>query len=343
MTAVAVIGLGKMGILHAAMASVVPGARTAALCDRDARLAPYAASIGLRAPFYATVEELLDKEKIDVAVIATPQFAHEEPALACLRRGVAVLCEKPLANTLQAAERMAAAARAAPDVPAATALMIGHYPIYRHVKTLLHEGVLGRLESYQARMLLSQVFAPKQGWIYTKARSGGGVLINSGAHPLYVLHDWFGPPDTIAARCLPVHSREVEDRAELTLTYPGGLRGELLADWSVRGYPSQFHEFVVRGERGVLTARDRDATLTIDGATRLMHEADFPQPRFNLTPHYGGTGYYFQMEDIIACRRGERAHPRVDWSAGLAVSRLIDAAYRSSALGGQPVAVSCAP
>lgn len=336
---VGVVGLGKMGIMHAAMAGVVPGAVLAAVSDQQRGQAGYVASLGIRAPFFPTVQAMLDSAQLDLLVVSTPQFAHRAPSLAALERGVAVLCEKPLAHTMDDALTMAAKSIQHPGIPCATAFMVGHYPIYRHVRQLLEDRVLGHVTHVEARMWLSQVFSPKKGWIYTRARSGGGVLINSGAHPVYLLIDWFGVPSQVCAHCTRVYSHEVEDRVEAKWQYENGPTVTLLADWSVRGYPTQWHEFVMTGEKGRLRATDRTLHLEVGGMVRCWHEADFPQPRFNLTPHYGGLGFYLQMEDLVACVRRERAAPTVTWQHGAGVNRLITAVYRSNDLGGVAVAL----
>jgi predicted dehydrogenase len=109
---VGVVGLGLMGRVHARNASdlgglVVGGADVAAGSREE-----FAAEFGV--PTYDTHEALLAEEDVDALVITTPNRFHEPVAVAALEAGCNVLVEKPLAHTLESAERIAEAAAGAP-------------------------------------------------------------------------------------------------------------------------------------------------------------------------------------------------------------------------------------
>ncbi len=107
---VGVVGVGSLGFHHARIARDLPGAELVGIHDIDAdRLDAVAGELGVRA--VSELDELLDA--VDAVVIAVPTVAHEEVALAALERGVHVLVEKPIAQTLEAADRILDAAAAA--------------------------------------------------------------------------------------------------------------------------------------------------------------------------------------------------------------------------------------
>src|SRR5262249_15943700 len=135
------------------------------------------------------------------AFVCTPQFAHRAVAESCLKLGLDVFVEKPLAHRLEDAEAMVAFLKERPRAVTAVGYMKAHEGVTREVERLLRAGVLGHLRSFDATCYLSQVFGPKKGWIYNKQLSGGGMVINSTCHLLYVLQKWFGPAVAVNAIC----------------------------------------------------------------------------------------------------------------------------------------------
>ena len=113
-----VVGTGSLGFHHARILSTMPGVAMKGVHDTSAaRLEEVSTKLGVHA--HTSVDALLDE--VDAVVIAVPTIAHEEVALAAIERGVHILVEKPIAPTLDAADRINAAADAA-DV----LVMIGH-------------------------------------------------------------------------------------------------------------------------------------------------------------------------------------------------------------------------
>lgn len=107
---VGVVGVGSLGFHHARILREVAGARLAGVFDADpVRAASVADQLGVRA--FASLEALL--EEIEAAVVAVPTTDHASVALAALDRGVSLLIEKPLASTLDEADRILEAAERA--------------------------------------------------------------------------------------------------------------------------------------------------------------------------------------------------------------------------------------
>ncbi|HSI07983.1 MAG TPA: Gfo/Idh/MocA family oxidoreductase [Rariglobus sp.] len=107
---VAVVGCGYAGRCHAHAYSITLGVKLVAVCDIQPAAAEKAATaFGVTA--YTSFEAMLAKEKPDVVSIATRESNHEIPVIHALESGAAVFCEKIMADTVQAGERMVAAAR----------------------------------------------------------------------------------------------------------------------------------------------------------------------------------------------------------------------------------------
>jgi len=343
----AVIGLGKMGVMHCAMISVAPGARLAAVADRRKGVRGYLEGLGIEAPFFNSLEALFARKDLHLhgAVVATPQSVHRPVAEACLRAGLGVLVEKPLAHDRKDAEAMVKLAEEFPALPTGVAYMKAHYPLYRRAKQILDSGALGGGVRAEAKSLFGQVLRPQRGWIYNPQLSGGGVLVNSACHMLQLLHFFFGAAETVEATTRRIHSREVEDEASVRIRFRSGAAAEVFASWSTPGYDTEYTEITVAGENGRLRATDeavevelRSGAGGLGGGRSVIRRCDVEQAAFNLSPDYGGEGYYMETVDFMESLGAPQRRPWVTWGDGWEVQRTLDAAYRSAA-GGRAVEV----
>ncbi|MBN1515331.1 Gfo/Idh/MocA family oxidoreductase [Candidatus Sumerlaeota bacterium] len=324
---ICVIGLGKMGVMHCAMSSALPQTQLCAVVDRDAKLGKQLRSMGADAPYFNSVEAMLNSVKrVDAAILATPQFTHRALGEQCLAAGLHVLTEKPLAHTLADAEAMAAAAAKHADRITAIGFMKGHYPLWIEAARRLKDGWIGEPESFKASVNLSQVFKPMKGWTFTKDQAGGGVLINTGIHLVHLLTMLFGPDaHVISAEGGPVHSA-VEDRITAIMQFPnGGPHGTYSANWSVEGFPTEATRVDIEGDAGRMSITD-DWLRHSDGTA--LHRSEFDRAAFNASPDYGGEGWYNQLEDFAQAIIQDGRTARYDWQYGLAVQRIVDAMYR---------------
>ncbi len=337
---IAVVGLGRMGLAHAALVNQDPSAQLVALCDRQARLGKQARGTGLRVPFYQDLVQMLDEAKPAGVLVCTPPNSHLPLARACLERGVGVLVEKPLAESLEAASQMAALLDEHP-VAAAVGYQYAHAPVYRRAKALLQDGTIGRPLRVKSSAYLSQVLgAKKKSWWYEPAVAGGGVVASVTSHLLLLLVQSFGPAEWAAAETRRVHSEAVEDEADITLGFASGLEATVTTSWSVPGYEKLAIEIQIEGEQGTLKVTNRAIELELErpagafraGSTRVA-AAELPDPAaFEL----GGLGFAAEDAEFVAAVAGGQP-PTVSWRDGLAVQKIIDAVYRSAAGAGKVV------
>lgn len=129
---------------------------------------------------------LIERDDIDLIDICTPGDTHAQIAIAALEAGKHVLCEKPLANTVEEAERMAAAARSAATrgVYAMCGYSYRRTPALALAKRMVDSGRLGTIRHVRAQYLqdwLSDANAPMT-WRLDRSRSGSGALGDIGAH-----------------------------------------------------------------------------------------------------------------------------------------------------------------
>ena len=194
---VAIIGTGFMGKMHAhawrsahRFFSLDATPEIAVVVGRDAdRTAAAATEFGALASAIDW-REVVTRPDIDVVDICTPGDTHAEIALAALAAGKHVLCEKPLANSVADADRMASAAGAAPDVIAMCGFSYRRTPALSLARELIAAGRLGEIRHVRAQYLqdwLSDPEAPFT-WRLDRARAGSGTLGDIGAHSIDTAH-----------------------------------------------------------------------------------------------------------------------------------------------------------
>src|SRR2546427_1750630 len=138
---VAVVGAGFIGRLHARVISESALAHLAAIVDVDRDAGERVAS-HFGVPWYPSVDSICDDPEVDATIVAVPDTDHEEPATRLLQAGKAVLLEKPMAHSLDAARRIAEVARSSQS-----RLMVGHIlrfdPRYAGAASQVAAGRLG--------------------------------------------------------------------------------------------------------------------------------------------------------------------------------------------------------
>jgi predicted dehydrogenase len=198
---------------------------------------------------FSSAEELLNADvPLHAAVICTPPSTHEEIAVACVNRGLHVLCEKPFAVDSLSARRMVRAAVKA-DVILTMASKFRYTPDVAAAKQIIDQGMLGEI------LLLENVFASRvdmrNRWNAQPAVSGGGVLVDNGAHSVDLLRYFLGPlaeVNTVEGK--RVQSLAVEDTVRVFVRSRAGVVGSIDLSWSMNKEVDAFLSFY--GSEGVL-------------------------------------------------------------------------------------------
>jgi predicted dehydrogenase len=130
--------------------------------------------------------KLLERDDIDLVDVCTPGDSHAEIAIAALQASKHVLCEKPLANTVEEAEQMAAAARAAAEsgVWAMCGFTYRRTPALALARRLVEAGRIGTVRQVRAQYLQDWLHNPDAPitWRVDKSKSGSGALGDLGSH-----------------------------------------------------------------------------------------------------------------------------------------------------------------
>jgi len=220
----AIVGTGAVAHLHMQAVIVDPRVELVAVCDRNAdRLDTFAAQYHV-AGRYATIEELLAGERLDVVILCTPPDLHLEQALAAYAAGAHVICEKPPALSLAELDEMQAAADAA-GLALAIVFQQRTGSAAAHVKRLLDSGSLGRPLLGQCQTLwLRRDDYYAADWRGTWDGEGGGTTLGHGIHQMDLLAHLLGDWAEVDARLWRLaRDIEMEDVSTATIRFANGV------------------------------------------------------------------------------------------------------------------------
>jgi len=210
-----------------------------------------AAKYGVRG--YAEAIELLGDVDIDAVYIATPNYLHKEQAIAAAVAGKHVLCEKPLAMTVEEAREIAEACREA-NVMAGVGFMMRHNVYHQYMKQMAASGELGKI--IFARAQLTCWYPPIDGaWRQDPELGGGGVLMDLSVHCLDLLEMILGPIEEVSGYVTTrVHDYPADDTNALLLKFESGTFGFVDCAFNI---PDEASENVLelQGSQGSIKAR----------------------------------------------------------------------------------------
>ncbi|AZS37879.1 Glucose--fructose oxidoreductase [Microbacterium lemovicicum] len=313
--------------------------------------------------------EVIERPDIDVVDIVTPGDTHAEIAIAALRAGKHVLCEKPLANTVAEAQEMTDAAAAASGVRAMVGFTYRRVPAATFARDLVAAGRIGDIRQVRAEYLqdwLSDADAPLT-WRLQKDRAGSGALGDIGAHAADLAEYITGQRLTSVSGILetlvterPLLGEGVglsgtasSERGAVTVDdvalFTGRLESGALASFEATRFRTGRKNALrieVSGSLGALSfdlerlneLELYDATQpgTEQGFRRILvteHDHPYLSPWWP-TGHMLGYehGFSHQVRDLVVAI-ADGTQPRPSFADGLHVQRVLDAVQRSSGAG----------
>jgi predicted dehydrogenase len=315
-TRVGVVGLGYWGPNLARNVEQVADTELAWCCDERDEMRERLAAKHPRTRFTAQLDDLLGDAELDAVVLATPVPTHAELAVRVLEAGKHCFVEKPLAQSVAAAERAVAAARAADRV-----LMVGHlleyHPGVRKLKEIADAGELGDIHYiYSNRLNLGQL------------RADENALWSLGAHDISVILHLAGEdPNELHAHGESYMRAGIEDVVFAFLRFPSGLAAHLHLSWLD---PHKERRFTVVGSQRMATFDDMDLERKV-----TVYDKGFDQPAGSYGEYITRAGDIYsprisnaeplrlEVEHFVACvRSGEQ--PRSDGASGLRVVRVLE-------------------
>jgi len=342
----AIIGCGRISYKHVeALIHNDEKATLVSLCDTiienaEAKKKEYISKVDTQqnVNVYEDYKELIEKESIDVVTIATESGYHPEIAIYCMNKGIHVICEKPMALSIEDADRMIECAK-----KNNVKLCVCHQnrfnkPI-QELRNAVEDGKFGRLINGTARILWNR----NMGY-YTQApwrgtwKLDGGTLMNQCIHNIDLLQ-WMlgGEVDTIYSQCDTfVRDIEAEDFGAIMIRFKNGSIG--IVEGSACVYPKNLEETLsVFGEKGTVCigglAVNKIETWRFEN--ELDKEKDILKQQEEDPDSVYGFGHTPLFEDMINAIE-ENREPLISGEEGKKGMAIILAAYKSR-LTGLPV------
>lgn len=248
---------------------------------------------GIRA--YATAEELVRDLNVDVVAVTLPTHLHCEVTCLALAAGKHVICEKPMALTLEDCDRMLAAADAAGRT-LMIAQCIRFWPQYERIRQEIARGAIGDVRFAFLRRIANPPGYSKDNWLLDAQRSGGAIF-DLQVHDLDFALDLLGAPQSVYASGTQGVSGGI-DHVLATLRYADGRYAILEGGWAFhRPWPFNM-AITVHGDRGTLSWSRQEGSdvLYYTGAEQPERLACAEQP----------TAYQRELDYFIDCiQRGQ--------------------------------------
>ncbi|MGW0041316.1 Gfo/Idh/MocA family protein [Rhodococcus sp. NPDC003348] len=229
---VGIVGCGKIAGNHARALEQVPGVDVVGCSDLDLdRARAFAAEYGI-ANAVRTVDDLIALG-LDACTVCTPHPVHEEVVLAVAAARVHVLCEKPIAVDVAAADRMIEAADRA-GITFGVLFQRRFWPAARRIKAAIDDGSLGTPTLGEVSVILhrSSEYYSADAWRGRWDTDGGGVLMTQAVHQIDMLQ-WFLGEATQVSGFIRTHTHsehiETEDSASAVVAFASGATATITA------------------------------------------------------------------------------------------------------------------
>ena len=335
---VGVIGLG-MGRVHIENYIKHPNVRIQAICDRDGDLVQRTA-VDFKVPqTFTEFDDFLAKAEVDAVSIAVPNFLHKPMTLACLDKGMDVMCEKPMAMDTGEALEMRDHVR-----KTGLKFMI-HYnqrfkPEHQYFKKLIESGSLG--DVYYSSAGWRRMRGPCRGfggWFGQKKMSGGGPLIDLGVHMLDLTRWLVGSPKAVTvsastfshiAQSLAREQKkefDVEDLASTLIRFDNGSSLVMEVSWALNFEEREKVYLELSGTKGGLSNVSFDYRDTNTCIFREENGAMVKSVPLRYPPSFENAQQHF-----INCILEDR-EPGPDATDGVETMRILDAIYESARNG----------
>jgi predicted dehydrogenase len=311
-----VIGCGGFGLFALQHFVQVSQVRLVGMAG-TLRPAAEAAARRFGLPDVGEVADLLARDDVDMVYIATPPFLHYPQAMAALEAGKHVICEKPLALTVEQADEMIATARRK-DLLLVTNLMQRYNPLFDKVSALIGSGVLGDVLHGSFENLASDENLPAEHWFWDRSKSGG-IFVEHAVHFFDLFAGWLGPGRVEAAQVGVRPGSAIEEQVGCTLRYDGPAMVDFYHGFHQAGRMDRQALRLVF-ERGDVTlhewipTRVRLHAVVDEKQTRDLSEL-FPGARLDVTASYAakdracrGRGKELDAYQMIELASGDSTH-----------------------------------
>jgi predicted dehydrogenase len=244
-----IIGLGKMGISHAAIVGAHPSVEFVAVCDVSTLvLEAFKKYTGVNT--YSDYLKMIDNEELDFVIIATPTKFHYPVVKYALEKKIHVFCEKPFGLTSAEGTELTEIAKCKSLVN-----QVGYHNhfigTFRELKRLLDQNVIGEVVHFTGEAYGPVVTKEKGATWRSNPAEGGGCTSDYASHVVNLIQEVLGRPVKINGSLLKsIYSKGVDDAVYSLLTLDNEISGVLLVNWSDDTYRKMSTSLTIQGKKG---------------------------------------------------------------------------------------------
>lgn len=330
------IGCGMISNFHARAIEQIENAELAGCYDAylpnaEAFSKKYGATV------FRELENMLQSDNIDAVCVCTPSGMHTPQAVAAMRAGKHVVCEKPMSLTLAEADQMIETQRST-GVKVCVISQYRYTPAMREVQRAINAGAFGRIVSgsLQMKYFRSDAYYNSASWRGTWAMDGGGALMNQGIHGIDMFRTLMGPVRQLCAYArTQTRKIEVEDSAVAILEFENGAIGTI--EGSTTCYPGYPRRIEICGDQGsVVMEEDAIMRWDLDFPTTLTIGKQAENVASSNPAAISGEGHVLLIGNLVDSIL-DGAPLMADVHSGRLPLEIIMAIYESSKAGGAPV------
>lgn len=300
----AILGLGKMGLSHAAIVGAHPSVDLVSVCDTSSLILEGFKKY-TKVNVYSDHKEMFDKERLDFVIIATPTKYHYHMVKYAFDNNINVFCEKPFCLLTTEGEDLVNIAK-----EKSLLNQVGYHNhfigTFRELKRLLRENVIGELVHFTGEAYGPVVTKEKGGTWRSKPEEGGGCLYDYASHVINLIQEIIGRPVKINGTLLKsIYSKGVEDTVYSLLTLESGLSGALLVNWSDETYRKMSTSLTVQGKKGKIICdatelkiylKESNQKESLDKGWTIKYITEFALP---VNFHLRGEEYSAQIDYFV--------------------------------------------
>lgn len=301
-----IIGLGKMGLSHAAIVSPHPLVELVAVCDTSSLILDAFKKFSTTKT-YTDYIKMIDNELLECVVVATPTRFHYPIVKYALEKGIHTFCEKPFSLTLEEGEELVSLANRKFLVN-----QVGYHNqfigTFRELKRLLKAGVIGDIVHFTGEAYGPVVTKEKGGTWRSDPAEGGGCLYDYASHVINLIQEIIGKPVKANGTNLKkIYSKEVEDAVYSVLTLEKGTTGILSVNWSDETYRKMSTSIAIHGKKGKIICdatelkiylKEQDVKENLDKGWTIKYITDLAIP---VNFYLRGEEYSAQIDNFIDC------------------------------------------
>ncbi|MCQ6563541.1 Gfo/Idh/MocA family protein [Paenibacillus mendelii] len=275
---------------------------------------------------YTDLQQMLEEQELDAVDITVPTYLHADLSIMAMKKGLHVLCEKPMALNAGECQQMLEVAR-----ETGRQLMIGQclrfWPAYEFAKQTVEDHVLGEVTSAYFYRGSGTPDWSHQNWLMEGSRSGG-CLLDMHVHDVDIVNWLFGKPLHVSTAAKQVISRNAYDIVSTNYYYEDGKVVNAQADWTLNGDSGLQMEYRINFTGGF---------IMFDGASVTVHQPGQASRKPELSTE---DGYYRELKYFYECLLYNRPILTADPEHIMGTIQIVEAEQQSADRQGVTVTVA---